>query len=276
MSGAEKTVALTIAGSDPGGGAGLQADLRTMTCLGVFGLSVVTAITAQNTEGVRETFPIPADQVRSQLQAVLNDMKPVVTKTGMLATAQIIREVALHAAAGRLGKLIVDPVLMSTSGHILGEEHLERELVHSLLPVCDLVTPNVEEATALTGVEIRTLADVKEAALAMTEMGESAICITGGHLRGDPVDILFDGSDFTEFRGKRLGGPEARFHGTGCLFSAAVAGYLALGLDLREAIASAKILVERAIRDAISPGNGMAIPWLDCSISRLEPGTHNH
>lgn len=255
-------VALTIAGSDPGGGAGLQADLRTFNHLGVFGLSVITSVTAQNTEEVRALFPLAADQIRSQLQAVLDDVKPVVSKTGMLATFSAVREVALQASAGRLGKLIVDPVLKSTSGHSLGEKQLAGEIARNLVPVCDLIIPNVEEATALTGVQINTVEDAKEAALAMAEIQAAATCITGGHLRGDPVDILFDGNDFTEFRGERIGGPEARFHGTGCLFSAGVAGYMALGHEIAEAIRMAKMLVENAIRGAVSPGKGMAIPWL--------------
>lgn len=262
MSDGKTMVALTIAGSDSGGGAGIQADLRAFNHLGVFGLSVVTAVTAQNTEEVQEIFPLAPEQVRAQLQAVLDDMKPAVSKTGMLATAGAIREVAFQAAAGKLGRLIVDPVLKSTSGHSLGENDLARNLARSLIPVCDLVIPNVEEAIMFTGVEIRSIEDVKEAALALAEIQAGAICITGGHLRGDPVDVLFDGSDFTEFPGERIGDPEAGIHGTGCLFSAAVAGHIALGLELGEAIGSAKALVESAIRGAISPGKGMAIPWL--------------
>lgn len=254
--------ALTIAGSDPGGGAGLQADLRAFGHLGVYGLSVVTAITAQNSEEVREFFPLDDKQVKAQLEAILDDMQPAATKTGMLATPEVARRVASMAAAKRLGFLVVDPVFASTSGASLAREGLREEVIRSLIPACDLVTPNIEEATNITGVQILTAEDAKEAALAMTEIQARAICVTGGHLRGDPVDILFDGRDFTEFPGERLGEPGDRFHGTGCLFSAGITGYLALGMDMIEAVRSSKKMVESAIRAAIAPGRGLKVPWI--------------
>ena len=254
-------IALTIAGSDSSGGAGLQADLRTFARAGVYGLSVVTAVTAQNTSGVKEVFPLPPDQVGSQLEAILTDMTPAATKIGMLAAPQIVAEVVLRASARQLGRLIVDPVLGSTSGQSLAEPGLEHELVRKLLPLCDLVTPNVEEAMRLTGVKINNAEDAKEAALAFTEMNVRAICITGGHLPGDPIDILFDGKDFTDFPGKRRGDYRTAFHGSGCVFSAGVAGYLALGMELAPAVAGAKRLAELAIDGAVRPGKGMAVAW---------------
>ncbi|MBE0429840.1 MAG: bifunctional hydroxymethylpyrimidine kinase/phosphomethylpyrimidine kinase [Thermoleophilia bacterium] len=266
-------IALTIAGSDSGGGAGLQADLRAFGHVGVYGMSVVTAITAQNTSAVIEIFPAPAKQVRSQLSAVLSDMEPAATKTGMLATAEIVKEVAFQAKARRLGRLVVDPVLGSTSGQALAEEGLERELVTELLPLAELITPNTREAARLTGVEISNTEDAREAALALTEMSARAVCVTGGHLPGDPVDILFDGRNFYELTGRRLGGAGIRFHGTGCFFSAAITAYLARGMDLRGSVEAGKRLVEAAIAKAIAPGSGMPVPWLKAASDETEDQT---
>jgi hydroxymethylpyrimidine/phosphomethylpyrimidine kinase len=258
-------VAMTIAGSDSGAGAGLQADLRTFNYMGIFATSVVTAVTAQNSVGVKEMFPLDAGQVRSQLDAVAGDIIPTATKTGMLATASIVREVGIQAASGRMGHLVVDPVLISTAGQELAEEGMARELACELIPLSVLVTPNIQEAEMLSGVKINHVEDAKEAALAMTEMEANAICITGGHFRGDPVDVLFTGDDFIELPGKRIGDPGQRFHGTGCLFSAAATGYLAQGLELTEAVKAAKKLVEKALEHAFQPGQGMPVPWLPAS-----------
>lgn len=253
-------VVLTIAGSDPGGGAGLQADLRTFRALDLYGVSVTTAITAQNTRTVAQIFPLPQEQVRSQLEVLLADIAPLATKTGMLATPGIVAEIAHVAGQGRLGRLVVDPVLTSTSGHDLAEAGLARDLLSGIIPLADLVTPNIGEATRLTGVEILSVADMKAAARSLMELNARAVCITGGHLKGDAVDILFDGTDFIELGGRRAGGLKQEFHGTGCLFSSAVAGYLALDMDLIAAVTAAKQLVTAAIGRAIRPGKGMPVP----------------
>ncbi|MHB1389777.1 MAG: bifunctional hydroxymethylpyrimidine kinase/phosphomethylpyrimidine kinase [Thermoleophilia bacterium] len=251
---------LTAAGSDPGGGAGLQADLRVFRTLGLYGVSVTTAITAQNTRTVEHMFPLPPQQVRSQLEVLLADISPLATKTGMLATPEIVAEIAHFARQGQLGRLIIDPVLSSTSGQRLADSGLARDLVGSIIPLADLVTPNIGEATRLTGVEIRSVADMKLAAWALVELGARAVCITGGHLKGEPVDVLYDGKGFIELRGSRAGTPGDEFHGTGCMFSAAVTGYIARGMDLADAVRVAKKLVTVAIDRAIRPGRGMQVP----------------
>ncbi|MHB0866173.1 MAG: bifunctional hydroxymethylpyrimidine kinase/phosphomethylpyrimidine kinase [Thermoleophilia bacterium] len=250
---------LTVAGSDPGGGAGLQADLRVFRTMDLYGVSVITAITAQNTSSVDRVFPLPPEQVRSQLEVLLADITPLASKTGMLASAAIVSEVVRFAQDGRLGRLVVDPVMTSTSGHELADVGMERDLL-DIICLADLVTPNVGEATRLTGVEILSVADMKTAALSIMNLNARAVCITGGHLRGDPVDILFDGHDFIELSGRRVGDPEQEFHGTGCLFSAAVTGYLAQEMDLIAAVTAAKRLVTVSIDRAISPGQGLSVP----------------
>lgn len=252
-------VVLTVAGGDPGGGAGLQADLRVFRALDLYGVSVITAITAQNTRTVDSVFPLPPEQVRSQLEVLLADINPLATKTGMLASVAIVNEVVRFARDGRLGRLVVDPVMTSTSGHELADAGIERDLL-DLIRLADLVTPNIAEATRLTGIEILSMADMKAAAHSMMDMNARAVCITGGHLRGDPVDILFDGHDFIELTGRRAGALEQEFHGTGCLFSAAVAGYLAREMDLVAAVTAAKRLVTAAIDRAINPGQGLSVP----------------
>lgn len=228
--------------------------------MGLYGVSVVSAVTAQNTAAVKNVFPLAPEQARVQLEAILDDMAPAAAKTGMLATAGIVREVAVFADSGKLGQMVVDPVLRSTSGHVLAENALAQEMVNSLIPHAALLTPNLAEAACLTGLEVKTLKQAREAAGSLLNMGARAVCVTGGHLEGAPVDVLYDGKVFTELEGRRLGGGR-KLHGTGCLFSAAAAGYLAMGKDVHAAASAAKSLVELAISRAVSPGRGMAVPW---------------
>jgi hydroxymethylpyrimidine/phosphomethylpyrimidine kinase len=253
-------LALTIAGSDPGGGAGLQSDLRTFGFLGVYGLSVVAALTFQNSTGVESFEAVPEGSLRKQIEVLLEDRRPVASKTGMLASSQNVSAVADFAAAKQLGLLVVDPVLGSTSGPGLSEEGLAASIAVRLLPHCDLVTPNIAEAAELTGLEILGLEGSKAAARTLVEMGAGAACVTGGHLDGEPVDVLFDGASYSILKGTRVTG-EAQWHGTGCLFSAAVTAHLALGSELPDAVASAKRLVESSLRHAVAPGRGMKVPW---------------
>ncbi len=266
---------LTIAGSDPGGGAGIQADLRVFGHYGFYGLSVLTAVTAQNTQAVDAVYPLKAEQVAAQLQSVLADFRPVAVKTGMLAEPEIVEMVAAAISEGRTGTLVVDPVLASSAGPSLSSRpgRLAARLAAVLLPACYVVTPNLAEAAALTGRPVETLKDARTAArLLVEEMGAGAACVTGGHLSGEPTDVVYDGVELETVPGKRIaGGP---FHGTGCLFSAALAANLARGYTLMLAVTGAKDLTETAISQAAGPGGGMRIPWL--APGQLEPGGPRH
>jgi len=255
------TNVLTIAGSDPGGGAGIQADLRVLDHLGLYGLSAITALTAQNTRGVQEVFEVPALQLNAQLVSIIADFSLTATKTGMLPEVDIIDEVSKHAEDGELGILVVDPVTVSTSGTRLSSKECAGRLVSRLLPHCQLVTPNIEEAAALTGITVADESGAMDAARALVAAGAGAACVTGGHWPGTPVDYLFDGSSMHMLQGTRID-PDSNVHGTGCLFSAAATSFLALGDEVHESVVKAKQLVERAIFAAISPGGGMKVPRL--------------
>ncbi len=253
---------MSIAGSDPGGGAGIQADLRTIGHLGLYGLSVITAVTAQNTHGVQKVFAVPREQVAAQLESVVPDLTPVATKTGMLPSLDIIDEVLAHAAAGKLGMLVIDPVTASTSGAALSSSGHAKRMIERLVPHCRLITPNLAEAGELTGRAIESASDAINAAKALVDAGAGAACVTGGHWPGAPVDYLFDGDEVHTLKGARAGLAGELFHGTGCLFSAAAMGFLALGEDIPVAVANAKRLVKTAVEGALAPGGGMKIPWL--------------
>jgi hydroxymethylpyrimidine/phosphomethylpyrimidine kinase len=242
-------VALTIAGSDSGGGAGIQADLKSFAANGVFGTSAITALTAQNTQGVLGVFPIPAAFVVAQVEAVLADLPVVAVKTGMLATAETVRAVAELAAAGRLPRLVVDPVMVSSSGDRLLEPAAERFYVDALLPHATVLTPNLLEAQVLLGATIRTLADQHDAARALGALGPSVVVVKGGHAvedtGDDAVDVVFDGTATTELRARRIDTPNN--HGTGCSFASSTAAGLARGLTIAEAVAAAKAYVSKAV-----------------------------
>lgn len=261
MSEKTHTAVLTIAGSDPSGGAGIPADLNVFIYLGLQGFSVITAVTAQNTRGVQRIFPLGREQVSAQLDSVTSDFKPAVTKTGMLPTVDIIEEVSQRSARGQLGKLVIDPVLASTSGVQLAADGCASYLVSNLLPRCLLVTPNLFEAEMLSGRSIRTEQDAMEAARVLVDAGAGAACVTGGHWPGNPVDFVFDGQIIHRLEGQRIK-RQAPVHGTGCVFSSAAAGYLARGFAVADAVENAKSLVERAINGATSPGLGMMLPSL--------------
>lgn len=253
--------ALTIAGSDPSGGAGIQSDLRVFDHLGLYGMSVITALTAQNTLGVQAVYAVPAEQVRAQLISITADIPPIASKTGMLPTVNIIEEVSEMAASGQLGMLVVDPVAVSTSGAMLSEKEAGGHIVDLLLPHTLLVTPNLEEAASLTGRTVSDASGAMDAARALVAAGASAACVTGGHWAGTPTDYLFDGTSMHTLEGRRIASG-SQVHGTGCLFSAATASYLAIGHGIKESVVQAKRLVEQAISGAASPGKGMKIPLL--------------
>jgi hydroxymethylpyrimidine/phosphomethylpyrimidine kinase len=247
-------IVLTIAGSDSGGGAGIQADLKTFHRFGVFGTSVVTAVTAQNTLGVHGIHAIPVETVRAQLDAVAEDLRPAALKTGMLATVEVVLEVAEAIRAHALERYVMDPVMVATSGDRLLEVEAERALVETLLPLATVVTPNLEEATILVGREVRTVDDMVAAARAIVALGADAALVKGGHLDGDALDVLWDGTNEHLFRRPRV--RTVHTHGTGCTLSAGLAAGLALGWALPEATEAATRFVGRAIAAAPGLGSG--------------------
>ncbi|MBS3939836.1 MAG: bifunctional hydroxymethylpyrimidine kinase/phosphomethylpyrimidine kinase [Actinobacteria bacterium] len=252
-------VALTIAGSDSGGGAGIQADLRAFGQFGVFGASVITAVTAQNTVGVTDVHVIPAATVTAQIDAVLGDLPVAAVKTGMLATAELVELVAARAAAGELSNLVVDPVLVSATGHRLLEDSALAAYRELLLPHATIATPNLDEAAALLGRPLRTLDDARAAAHSLAELGTRVVVVKGGHLVGPrAVDVVVVDGDEHELAVDRIDTPNT--HGTGCTFAAAAAAGLANGLDPLDALAGAKRYVTAAIAGAatwrLGAGNG--------------------
>jgi len=246
--------ALTIAGSDSGGGAGVQADLKTFAALGVHGLCVVTAITAQNTRGVDATFELPPEFVTQQLDTVMRDFEVEWVKTGMLSNAGIIRAVKAGAKRYRL-RLVVDPVMISaTDAPLLREDALEA--LTKLLARAELVTPNVPEAERLAGFKIRSKADMRKAAQAISKLGPQAVLVKGGHLKGrEVVDVLYAGGKFKEFKSPRVTSQPT--HGTGCSFASAITAELAKGANLHEAISNAREFIEGAIENRLKVGKGV-------------------
>ena len=248
-------IALTIAGSDPSGGAGIQADLKTFAALEVYGASAITAVTVQSTRGVESITPLDADLVTAQIEAIAGDFEIDATKIGMLATSAIVEAVAATIKELELPLVVVDPVLVSSSGTRLLDDDGVRALC-ALLPLARVVTPNVPEAEALTGLLVDSLAAAREAARRLRKLEARAVLITGGHgmWERDVVDLLFDGHEFHEFRTPRVSGRET--HGTGCTFASAVAAGLALGRTLPEAAARAQQYVAGAIVHAPAIGHG--------------------
>lgn len=249
--------ALTIAGSDSGGGAGIQADLKTFTALGVYGASVLTAVTAQNTRGVVAVHELSPEMVAAQFRAVMDDIGADAVKTGMLGNAAVVATVASFIREYRIARLVVDPVMYAKDGHPLLTEEGRRVLVGELLPLATVIAPNLAEAGALLGRELRDLEDVREAARRLRDLGPSWVVIKGGHLAGEPVDVAHDGRDWFELRGPRLPGT---VHGTGCTFTAALTAGLARGMDVPAALALAKEFTALAIRHAPAVGRGHRPP----------------
>ncbi|MGB8651470.1 MAG: bifunctional hydroxymethylpyrimidine kinase/phosphomethylpyrimidine kinase [Mycobacteriales bacterium] len=242
---------LAVGGSDSGGGAGLQADLKTLHALGVHGSTVVTAVTAQDSVAVHHVHPVPPESVRAQLSAVLGDLGADVVKTGMLATEETVRVVA-DAVAGL--PLVVDPVGVSSSGQSLLSPDGLAALRSLLLPLATVVTPNLAEVEALTGFVVRAESDLEQAAERVLALGPRWVLVKGGHLPGDPVDLLHDGTTVTALRGPRLETPHT--HGTGCTLASALAAFLALGEQVPQAAARAKAFTAEAIRGGYPLGAG--------------------
>jgi hydroxymethylpyrimidine/phosphomethylpyrimidine kinase len=248
-------IALTIAGSDSGGGAGIQADLKTFERFGTFGTSAVVALTAQNTQGVRAVHAVPPEFVRAQLAALADDLPPAALKTGMLATATLVETVADAVRSYAWGPLVVDPVMVSTSGHRLLDAAAEATLRDALLPLATLVTPNLDEASLLVGWPVREPAQMEAAGVELLELGAGAALVKGGHgTGGTVVDVLVTEDGVQRFEHPRLDSTST--HGTGCTLSAAITANLALGRALEEAVSISLDYVWRAIREAPGLGQG--------------------
>ena len=246
---------LIIAGSDSGGGAGIQADLKTVSALGVFGMTAITALTAQNTTGVYGSVEMEPEFIAQQIGVCVNDIGCDAVKTGMLSTALIIRAVASGLREHRVERLVVDPVMVAKSGDPLLEPEARAALVREILPLALVVTPNLHEAAALAGLPVGTPEEMEEAARRIHRLGPRHVLVKGGHLKGDALDLLFDGQAFIPFRAERI--PTPHTHGTGCTYSAAIAAGLARGLHLSEAVGEAKRYVTRAIREGFAVGRGV-------------------
>jgi len=246
---------LTIAGSDSGGGAGIQADIKAMSANGVFAMSVITAVTAQNTEEVTDVFELPASIIAAQIDAVFDDFDVAAVKTGMLSSVEIVRIVAKMLAQQKISHLIVDPVMLSKSGHALLKPEAVDALRTELIPLALVITPNVHEAQQLSGLEIKTLADARQAAKVLHKLGCRNVLIKGGHLLAERgTDLLYDGRFFNVYKGDYIDTPHT--HGTGCTFASAIAAQVARGQALPDAVRTAKTYVTEAIRHGLAIGHG--------------------
>jgi len=251
---------LTIAGSDPGGGAGIQADLKTFAALGVYGYSVVTDVIAQNSFNVARTDPVAPALVTQQIETLAAECIPHALKTGALANAGVVRAVARAIVKLALPAPVVDPVIISSSGTRLVDPAGERAIRDMLIPLAHIVTPNIAEAEALTSIQIDTDAAIREAARRIIAMGARAVVIKGGHRKNadaKAIDLFHDGRRFIELTINRIPGGGA--HGTGCAFSAAIAAYLARGKDLEDAVRNAKRYVTKALKHRFKLGKGRAL-----------------
>lgn len=251
--------ALTIAGSDSGGGAGIQADLKTFQELGVYGMSAITAVTVQNTLGVHGVYPLPQEATAEQIEAVGLDLGVDALKTGMLFNAGIIRLVSEQIRKFDWKKVVVDPVMIAKGGAELLQLEAVQALKDDLLPLALVVTPNIPEAEALTGISIRTMEDRREAARHISSMGPKFVVIKGGHADESEnsrqiIDLLFDGTAFTELSGKRV--RTVHTHGTGCTFSAAITAELGKGMSVLEAISNGRAFIQAAIEEPLHLGQG--------------------
>lgn len=245
---------LTIAGSDSCGGAGIQADLKTFSAHKVYGMSVITAVTAQNTQGVFAVQDIDPTIIQKQIQAVFEDIPVHGIKVGMVSQIETIKVIADTLQAYPHGNLVVDPVMISKSGFDLLQPDAKAALIQYLLPMATVLTPNLPEAEEITGMKIETIQDMKSAAKKIHLMGPKYVLIKGGHLKGEAVDLLFDGTDFTNYASERIATKNT--HGTGCTLSSAIASNLAKGMEVHEAIKAAKDYITTAITHGFSIGKG--------------------
>ena len=246
---------LTIAGSDSSGGAGIQADLKTFSAHGVFGMSVITAVTAQNTQGVFAVQDILPEIIEKQIQVIFDDIPVDGIKIGMVSQTDTIKIIAETLSKYPIKNLVVDPVMISKSGYDLLKPEAKEALIKYLLPMATVVTPNLPEAEVITGIEINTIDDMKKAAELIYRNGPKYVLVKGGHLEGDAIDILYDGSVFTHFNFPRINSKNT--HGTGCTLSSAIASNLGKGMDIVKAIDEAKKYITIAIEKSFSIGKGV-------------------
>ncbi|HKW71017.1 MAG TPA: bifunctional hydroxymethylpyrimidine kinase/phosphomethylpyrimidine kinase [Candidatus Dormibacteraeota bacterium] len=247
-------VALTMAGSDSGGGAGIQADLKTFAVLGVHGTSAITAITAQSTAGVTDILELPTSLIREQIRVVVEDIGVQAAKTGMLSSAAIIAIVAEAIEHHAIRNLVVDPVMVAKSGAKLLRDDAVAALRARMIPLAAVVTPNLPEAEVLLGRKIETLEERRQAARDLVAMGARAAVVKGGHAQGDVTDVFFDGSRLCELAAERI--PTSNTHGSGCVFSAAITACIARGAEPLEAVREAKSFITQAIANSLEIGHG--------------------
>lgn len=246
---------LTIAGSDSGGGAGIQADIKTFSAHGVFGMSVITSVTAQNTMGVLGIEDLTPKMVLLQMKAVFEDLFPDAVKIGMVSNEKIIETIANGLRKYKPKNIVLDPVMVSKSGvHLLKEDAINA-LKSELIPLSLVVTPNLMEAEVLTGIKVGSVKDMRNAVKKIVELGAQSVVVKGGHLIEDAIDVYYDGKDFFEVSSERI--PTKNTHGTGCTFSSAIAANLALGYELFDSIKRAKEYITGAIRNSLSIGHGV-------------------
>ncbi|MEH7392229.1 bifunctional hydroxymethylpyrimidine kinase/phosphomethylpyrimidine kinase [Bacillus sp. JJ1503] len=246
--------ALTIAGSDSGGGAGIQADLKAFAAQGVFGMSVITAVTAQNTQEVRSVQNIDLSIIRDQIEAVFDDIQVDAVKIGMLSTAETVEVVARSLQKYKPKYIVLDPVMVSKGGHHLLQKEAMSALKEILIPLSTVVTPNIPEAEVLTGSKINCEEDIKYACVVIKALGAGSVLLKGGHLSGEPNDLFFDGNSFQWIKGERI--HTKNTHGTGCTLSSAIAANLAKGESLLETIRSSKNYITTAIKHSLELGHG--------------------
>jgi hydroxymethylpyrimidine/phosphomethylpyrimidine kinase len=259
LSNSKHPVALTIAGSDPGGGAGLQADLKTFAALGVYGFSVITEVIAQNSSKIANAEPVSPELVEAQLDILALEFAPLAVKTGALANVKVVKAVASAIERLKLPAPVVDPVIVSSSGALLMGPKGERAIRKRLIPIARIVTPNIAEAEVLSRIRIDSDAAIREAAIKIIKLGARAVVIKGGHRKDNryATDLFHDGRRFIELKSPRIAGGGA--HGTGCAFSAAIAAHLARGASLEYAVRGAKRYVTAALRQSFKLGKGRAL-----------------
>ncbi|MFT9487997.1 MAG: bifunctional hydroxymethylpyrimidine kinase/phosphomethylpyrimidine kinase [Tepidibacillus sp.] len=259
----KRSRALTIAGSDSGGGAGIQADLKTFTLLGVYGTSVITSVTAQNTQGVFAIHDIPTNVIDQQIEAVLSDIGTDAIKIGMLSSKEIVKVVTEQLKQYKDIPIVLDPVMVAKGGSPLLADDAKEEIKKELFSLATVITPNIPEAEVLTKLTIKTVEDMKKAAEILIELGPQSVLVKGGHLVEEAVDILYDGKHWITFPGKRINTKNT--HGTGCTYSSAIAAELAKGKELQKAIKNAKEFIQMAIIGAdelnIGSGHGPTNHW---------------
>jgi hydroxymethylpyrimidine/phosphomethylpyrimidine kinase len=247
--------ALTIAGSDSGGGAGIQADLKTFQELGAYGMSVITAVTAQNTLGVHGVYPVSIEGIVKQIDAIGEDLGTDALKTGMLFSSEVIEAVSERIHHYGWQNVVVDPVMIAKGGAKLLQDEAVRAMKEKLIPLTAVITPNIPEAEVLTDMKIQSLDDRREASRILVEMGAKSVVIKGGHAQdGEVTDLFYDGTGFEELVSPRIDTPHT--HGTGCTFSAAITAQLANGLSMKDAVVTAKEFIRAAIEDELGIGGG--------------------